>query len=43
MVHTEFGADVWALVLQTGFASCRIVPFRYPSGLALIATKQESG
>lgn len=43
MVHTEFGADVWALVLQTGFASCQIVPFRYPSGLALIATKQERG
>ncbi len=43
LVHTEFGADVWALVLQTGFASCQIVPFRYPSGLALIATKPERG
>lgn len=41
LVHTEFGADVWAVVLQAGFASFHIVPFRYPSGLALIATKQE--
>jgi SAM-dependent methyltransferase len=43
LVHTEFGADVWALVLHTGFASCQIVPFRYPSGLALIARKAIDG
>jgi hypothetical protein len=27
------------VVLQTGFATCQIVPFRFASGLALIATK----
>ena len=37
LVHTEFGADVWRAVLDAGFASCEVVPFRYPSGLALIA------
>jgi SAM-dependent methyltransferase len=39
LVHTEFGADVWTVVLQTGFSSCQFLPFRYPSGLALIARK----
>jgi SAM-dependent methyltransferase len=39
IVHTEFGADVWRSVLEAGFSSCRIVPFRYPSGLAIIAQR----
>ena len=39
LVHTEFGADVWAHVLAAGFASCHLVAFRYPAGLALIARR----
>jgi len=37
LVHTEFGADLWTMVLSSGFASCEIVAFRFPSGLAVIA------
>jgi len=36
-VHSEFGADVWCHVLESGFDDCRVVPFRYPAGIALIA------
>lgn len=36
-VHTEFGADVWCHVLDSGFDDCRLVPYRYPAGIALIA------
>lgn len=36
-VHTEFGADVWCHVLESGFDDCRLVPYRYPAGIALIA------
>lgn len=39
LVHTEFGADAWTMVLEAGFSSCEVVPFRYPSGLALIARR----
>ena len=39
LVHTEFGANVWAVVLTAGFSSCQFKTFRYPSGLALIARK----
>lgn len=41
-VHTEFGADVWCQVLESGFDECRIVPYRYPAGIALIAQVAES-
>lgn len=41
-VHTEFGADVWCQVLESGFDECRIVPFRYPAGIALIAEVAEA-
>lgn len=37
LVRTEYGANVWADVLEAGFASCQIVAFRYPAGLAFIA------
>jgi SAM-dependent methyltransferase len=37
MVHTEFGADVWCQVLESGFDDCRVVPYRYPAGIALVA------
>jgi SAM-dependent methyltransferase len=39
VVHTEFGADVWRWVIDAGFSGCRIVPFRYPAGLAIIAPR----
>jgi SAM-dependent methyltransferase len=38
-VHTEFGADVWTLVLAAGFSSCELHPFRFPSGIALVARR----
>lgn len=38
-VHTEFGMDVWQIVLQAGFANCGIYALEYPAGLALIAKK----
>ena len=37
LVRTEYGANVWADVLEAGFASCQVVAFRYPAGLAFIA------
>jgi SAM-dependent methyltransferase len=36
-VHTEFGADVWTTVFKAGFSRCELVPFRFPSGLAIVA------
>jgi SAM-dependent methyltransferase len=39
LVHTEFGADVWAIVLSAGFETCQTVTFQYPSGIALIARR----
>jgi len=39
MVHTEFGADIWALVIESGFSCVEIHTFMYPSGIALLATK----
>jgi SAM-dependent methyltransferase len=37
LVHTEFGADVWTLVINAGFASCELVSFRFPAGLGIVA------
>jgi SAM-dependent methyltransferase len=37
LVHTEFGADVWTFVIRAGFASCELVPFRFPAGVAILA------
>lgn len=37
LVHTEFGADIWAFVLRAGFSRCEIWPFRFPAGLAVLA------
>ena len=36
LVRTEFGADVWRWVVEAGFRSCELVPYRFPAGLALI-------
>ena len=37
VVHTEFGADFWQLVLQAGFSSCTVHCLEYPAGLAIEA------
>lgn len=37
LVHTEFGADVWTLVVRAGFSCCELLPFRFPAGVALLA------
>jgi ubiquinone/menaquinone biosynthesis C-methylase UbiE len=37
LVHTEFGADVWVLVARAGFASCELMPYLFPAGLAILA------
>ena len=39
-VHTEFGVDIWRLVIEAGFASARIHCFEYPSALAIDAAKK---
>ena len=37
LVHTEFGADVWTLVMRAGFSRCELVSYRFPAGIALVA------
>ena len=39
LVHTEFGADAWAMVVQAGFSRCELVSFMFPSGLAIVGRK----
>jgi SAM-dependent methyltransferase len=40
LVHTEYGSDVWSYVLRAGFASCEMVAYRYPAGIALIGRRR---
>jgi hypothetical protein len=40
MVHTEFGADMWLLVLRAGFSAVRINSIDFPAALALSAQKE---
>lgn len=40
LVHTEFGADAWTMVLEAGFSSCTLVPYMFPSGLAIIGERE---
>jgi len=40
LVHTEFGADVWTMVLAAGFSSCKLVPYVFPSGLAIVGERE---
>lgn len=37
LVHTEFGDDVWGIVLGAGFRHCTIHALEFPSGLAIEA------
>jgi SAM-dependent methyltransferase len=39
MVHTEFGVDIWTLLIRAGFDSCEMHPYRFPAGLAISAHK----
>lgn len=43
VVHTEFGADFWQLVLQAGFDSCAVHCLEYPAGLAIEARVKRCG
>jgi hypothetical protein len=36
----EFGADVWTMVLAAGFSSCKLVPYVFPSGLAIVGERE---
>jgi SAM-dependent methyltransferase len=38
-VMTEFGADIWAYVMRSGFRNCRMHAMDYPAGLAIEAQK----
>jgi SAM-dependent methyltransferase len=38
-VNTEFGADLWCMVLEAGFKSCDLIAYPYPSGIAVLAKK----
>lgn len=37
VVHTEFGADIWSIVLEAGFRACEIVALEVPAGIAFRA------
>jgi hypothetical protein len=37
LVHWEFGADIWKVVLQAGFTNCTHHCIDVPTGVALIA------
>jgi len=39
-VQTEFGADMWTMVLRAGFSAVRIHSVDFPSALAMSAHKQ---
>lgn len=39
IVRTEFGADLWAMVLEAGFAGCEMVAVDHPAGLAIKAQR----
>jgi len=39
VVHTEFGIDLWKVVINAGFRGCEIYSFEYPAALAVIARK----
>lgn len=38
-VRTEFGADLWCMIMEVGFSECRLVSYNYPSGIAVVAIK----
>ena len=38
-VRTEFGADLWCMIMGAGFSECRLVSYNYPSGISVVAIK----
>jgi SAM-dependent methyltransferase len=38
-VFTEFGANIWCMILEAGFSSCNLLAHPFPSGIAITATK----
>lgn len=43
LVHTEYGADMWTQVMEGGFQECRLFTLEYPSSVAIIGVKRDSG
>ncbi|MFL6761353.1 MAG: class I SAM-dependent methyltransferase [Sphingomicrobium sp.] len=39
VVHTEFGADAWVMVLQAGFTDVTLTQVDFPSAIAITASK----
>lgn len=39
LVHTEFGANIWCDVLQSGFDNCSLISIEYPVAQAIVASK----
>lgn len=39
LVHTEFGSDIWCIVLSAGFSECCLISYQYPAGIAVLAVK----
>lgn len=39
LVHTEFGSDVWRLVLEAGFDECRLSGLELPAAHAIVAIR----
>jgi len=37
LVHTDFGSDLWSVVLDAGFDDFRVVAAEVPSGVAYVA------
>jgi len=40
LVWSEFGADIWQIVMKAGFSACEILSYEYPAALAVIAKKE---
>jgi SAM-dependent methyltransferase len=42
LVITEYGADMWAQVIEAGFYECRLTSLEFPSSIALTGFKKPS-
>jgi SAM-dependent methyltransferase len=40
LVHSEFGSDVWTLLLASGFSSCTMTALELPSAIAITSRKE---
>jgi SAM-dependent methyltransferase len=39
LVHTEFGADFWDYLFRAGFDHVEMLSYRYPAGIAILASQ----